>query len=130
MTKTTNQEMDMVLRNYKFNQLLGKALLIMANDSRREAYENIVKVGSKKALEKMQSWETNKDLSLVYVRDYLEALIDVDINAPHIDEMNEKQFEEWCKRSDEYEADKKKATIKRAGYEKWFIDKWFAEVTF
>lgn len=125
--------LDEVLRSREFNQALGKALLEYAIESRKQAYEDIAKAGYKAALEKMTNWEKDNGLKLIYVRDFLEELINVEIgesNEKIIDEMSEEQYNEWLKRSEEYNKDKKKAVIPRNGYKKWFLDKWFSNVRF
>lgn len=125
--------LDEVLRSREFNQALGKALLECAIESRKQAYEDIAKAGYKAALEKMTNWEKDNGLKLIYVRDFLEELINVEIgesNEKIIDEMSEEQYNEWLKRSEEYNKDKKKAVIPRNGYKKWFLDKWFSNVRF
>ena len=118
--------LDEFLKGSDFNQRLRSALLQMAQDHKIKEYEKIRKAGYKKAIEKMENWESN-DLSIVYVRNYLEELIDVDVAAPHIDAMNDDEFDKWCERYDQYVSDRTKALIRGKGYQKWFIDKWFLQ---
>lgn len=125
--------LDDVLRSREFNQALGKALIEWARDGKRDAYEKIAKAGYKAALEKMENWTCNNGLSFVYVRDFLEDIIDVRINETNeekIDAMTMEEYDEWLKRANEYSKDKKEALIPRNGYKEWFIEKWFSNVRF
>ena len=123
------KELDQLLRSREFNQKLGEALLKWAEDGKREAYERIAKAGAAEAIKEMAAWGST-GLPMVYVRDYLETIIDVNIRADHVDAMNEKEYDVWCERWDAYNKDQKKALIPRKGYQQWFLDKWFSQVAF